>query len=161
MNAPHKQSPPRTPPTAHYMTSPAETRASSLTQILAVESFTYIVVCCTDASQAQYWTERLESVHSIVHRGKVICTHEADWNGNAGNGLGTLYAFECTQQIAQDKFQINLQEEMANGASIGLYHIAGKGTRLAPLPGLKLTTNPVYNYQESCKSTVWRPTLVF
>ena len=124
------------------MTSPAETRASSLTQILAVESFTYIVVCCTDASQAQYWTERLESVHSIVHRGKVICTHEADWNGNAGNGLGTLYAFECAQQIAQDKFQINLQEEMANGASIGLYHIAGKGTRLAPLPGSEINNKP-------------------
>ena len=117
------------------MATPAATRTASLTQILSVESFTYIIVCCTDASQAQYWTHRLESVHNIVHRGKVICTHESDWNGNAGNGLGTLYAFECAQKIAQEKFNVNLQEEMSNGASLGLYHIAGKGTRLAPLPG--------------------------
>ncbi len=103
----HRTTSPSTP-----MSTPAATRPASLTQILSVESFTYIIVCCTDASQAQYWTNRLESVHNIVHRGKVICTHESDWNGNAGNGLGTLYAFECAQKIAQEKFNVNLQEEM-------------------------------------------------
>ena len=128
--------------TTQPMSTPAATRTASLTQILSVESFTYIIVCCTDASQAQYWTNRLESVHNIVHRGKVICTHESDWNGNAGNGLGTLYAFECAQKIAQEKFNVNLQEEMSNGASLGLYHIAGKGTRLAPLPGSEINNKP-------------------
>ncbi len=126
----------------HSMSTPSSTRKASLSQILSVESFSYIVVCCTDASQAQYWTERLESVYSLIHRGRVICTHEADWNGNAGNGLGTLYAFECAQKLAQEKFNVNLQEEMSNGASVGLYHIAGKGTRLAPLPGSEINNKP-------------------
>ena len=123
-------------------TAAATIRNQSLAQILAVESFSYIIVCCTDASQALYWTERLESVESSVHKGRVICTHEADWKGNAGNGLGTLYAYECAQVIAQEKFGVNLQEEMTGGASIGLYHIAGKGTRLAPLPGSEINNKP-------------------
>ena len=120
------------------------TRNRSLDQILAVESsFTYVVVCCTDASQAQYWTERLESVVGDVHKGKVICTHESEWNGNAGNGMGTLYAFACAQQIAQNKFGVDLAAEMAAGkASVGLFHIAGKGTRLAPLPGSEMNNKP-------------------
>ena len=121
---------------------PATVRTESLQQILSVQSFSYIIVCCTDASQASYWTERLESVTNLIHKGKIICTHESDWNGNAGNGMGTLYAFAEAKKIAESKFSINLETELSSGKSIGLYHIAGKGTRLAPLPGSEINNKP-------------------
>ena len=72
--------------------------------------------------------------------GRVLAVHE-DWNGGAGNGLGTLYAY----QKARDKAQAlgcNLDGMLRDGASIALYHTAGKGTRLAPLPGAENNNKP-------------------
>jgi len=67
----------------------------------------------------------------------VLCVHE-DWNGGAGNGLGTLYAF----QKAAAKAGKDLVAEMKAGKSVAIYHTAGKGTRLAPLPGAENNNKP-------------------
>lgn len=72
--------------------------------------------------------------------GTVLVVHE-DWNGGAGNGLGTLYAF----QKASDKGAaagIDLKAKLDAGGSVAIYHTAGKGTRLAPLPGAENNNKP-------------------
>ena len=56
----------------------------------------------------------------------------------AGNGLGTLYAF----QKACAKNGDDLVAAMEAGASVAIYHTAGKGTRMAPLPGAENNNKP-------------------
>ena len=67
----------------------------------------------------------------------VVAVHE-DWNGGAGNGLGTLYDFQKACAKAKAASGVDLQQKLHAGASVALYHTAGKGTRLAPLPGVAL-----------------------
>ena len=56
--------------------------------------------------------------------------------GGAGNALGTLYAFQNAAKLATSRYGIDISSQLKAGSiSIGLYHTAGKGTRLAPLPG--------------------------
>lgn len=101
--------------------------------------YDYVVVCCSNLSAENFWQARLEQtlVEVTGFKGKVLCVHE-DWNGGAGNGLGTLYAF----QKAMAKSGKDLVKEMYNGASVAIYHTAGKGTRLAPLPGAENNNKP-------------------
>ena len=70
----------------------------------------------------------------------VLAVHE-DWEGGAGNGLGTLYAYKkaCAAATLRD---IDLPQLLRDGASVALYHTAGKGTRLAPLPGSENNNKP-------------------
>ncbi|CAM9751999.1 unnamed protein product [Chrysoparadoxa australica] len=105
-------------------------------------SFDVIIVCTGDAQQATYWKARLESVQgSVIPSGtKVLAVYE-DWSGGAGNALGTLYAWQKAQVQAGDYY--NLEAELAAGRiSVGLYHTAGKGTRLAPLPASESNNKP-------------------
>ena len=68
--------------------------------------------------------------------------HE-DWLGDgAGNGLGTLYAYTKARKKAQNEFSIDLDERLRGGWSVGMFHTAGKGTRLAPLPGSENNNKP-------------------
>ena len=56
--------------------------------------------------------------------------------GGAGNALGTFYAFENAAKLASSRYGIDISSRLKAGSiSVGLYHTAGKGTRLAPLPG--------------------------
>lgn len=57
--------------------------------------------------------------------------------------MGTLYAFVKAAKLATAKYSMDLMQELANGKiSVGLYHTAGKGTRLAPLPGSENNNKP-------------------
>ena len=57
--------------------------------------------------------------------------------------LGTLYAFLKASKIALEKSNINILSLLKEGTiSVGLYHTAGKGTRLAPLPGAENNNKP-------------------
>lgn len=57
--------------------------------------------------------------------------------------LGTLYAFQKGQVLAKELYQRDILSELVAGKiSIGLYHTAGKGTRLAPLPGSENNNKP-------------------
>lgn len=75
----------------------------------------FVVITTNCANQQAFWQKKFPSAIVIFE----------DWPGGAGNALGTLYAFQ----------KANLMSELKKGKSVALYHTAGKGTRLAPLPG--------------------------
>lgn len=68
-----------------------------------------------------------------------------DWSSpsGAGNGLGTLYAYQKACRIAKELHGVDLAAELKGGnISAALYHTAGKGTRLAPLPASENNNKP-------------------
>ena len=67
-----------------------------------------------------------------------------DWSaGGAGNGLGTLYAFKKAAALANDLYDEDLLGLLYKGSiSTALFHTAGKGTRLAPLPAAENNNKP-------------------
>ncbi|KAH8067450.1 hypothetical protein JL721_7561 [Aureococcus anophagefferens] len=118
-------------------------RRQSLNAMLRVEGFDVVVVCTGTEHQASFWQARLERGGStIVPKGAtVLCVHE-DWSG-AGNGLGTLYAWRKACALAKAKGRGDLAAELAAGTvAAAVYHTAGKGTRLAPLPGAENNNKP-------------------
>lgn len=94
-----------------------------------------VVVTTTGPGEAAFWQHRLEAGRGQVARrdALILAVHE-DWADGAGNGLGTLYALRCAADLARSRNGIDLMARLRDGASLGLYHTAGKGTRLAPLP---------------------------
>eukprot|EP00966_Prymnesium_polylepis_P024954 575494-Prymnesium_polylepis.1 len=116
-----------------------EDMLNEIAVMMEASGYDYVIVCCSNLSAENFWQKRLE--HTLVEvtgkAGSVLCVHE-DWNGGAGNGLGTLYAF----QKAAAKAGKDLVAEMKAGKSVAIYHTAGKGTRLAPLPGAENNNKP-------------------
>lgn len=105
------------------------------------EFFDVTVICTTDDHQASYWMNLLEQ--GLLQGKKVLAVSE-DWGGSgAGNGLGTLYAYEKAVALARDKFQVDIAAALdAKEISVALYHTAGKGTRMAPLPASENNNKP-------------------
>ena len=66
------------------------------------------------------------------------------WNNlNCLPALGTLYAYKNAAKLAKESHGLDIDEDLRAGKiSIGLYHTAGKGTRLAPLPGAENNNKP-------------------
>lgn len=95
-----------------------------------------VIVVTGNPKQEKYWREQLTRPdhHSLWSGAKVIVVYE-DWPNGAGNALGTLYAYLKAVEVARQRYRFDLLEAQAEGASIAMYHTAGKGTRLAPLPG--------------------------
>ena len=103
-----------------------------------------VIVCTSNAAQEAYWQTRLEATRGqAAKRGAtIVCVHE-DWAADgAGNGLGTLYAYVKARAKARANEGGDLDAILASGGSIGMYHTAGKGTRLAPLPGSENNNKP-------------------
>ncbi|PIU57740.1 MAG: hypothetical protein COS88_00250, partial [Chloroflexi bacterium CG07_land_8_20_14_0_80_51_10] len=76
-----------------------------------------------------FWQERLEASRgSVIGRKTQVISVEEDWPGGAGQLLGTLYAWE------KAKARININKILENGGTAAMYHTAGKGMRMAPLP---------------------------
>jgi len=111
------------------------------------------IVCTTDDHQANFWMSKLsegvcknrETEKNDTQFPMVLAVSE-DWSdGGAGNGLGTLYAFEKAVRLAkkQTNDAIDLNTMLINNEiSVALYHTAGKGTRLAPLPASENNNKP-------------------
>ena len=60
----------------------------------------------------------------------------------ANIALGTLYAYQKAAALGK-KYGVDLDSGLKNGSlSVALYHTAGKGTRLAPLPGAENNNKP-------------------
>ena len=119
-------------------------RGNALAAMLKVEGFDVIIICCGTSHQAAFWQARLERGRGVIvpQDATVLCVHE-DWPGGAGNGLGTLYAWTKAAKLAEDKGDSQLASKLASGSiSAALYHTAGKGTRLAPLPGAENNNKP-------------------
>ncbi|MDB3902351.1 hypothetical protein N9362_00175 [bacterium] len=107
--------------------------------------FDVVVVCTSTAHQAAYWQQRLTATRGkVAPADAVVIAVDEDWNkGGAGNGLGTLYAFKKAAAIAKEQHGRDIGAELASGAiSMAIYHTAGKGTRLAPLPGGENNNKP-------------------
>ena len=111
--------------------------------------FDVTIVCTTDDHQAEYWMDRLSngicynSTQATYSFPMVLAVSE-DWDeGGAGNGLGTLYAYQKACRLAQNKYGIDLPDLLCKKEiSVALYHTAGKGTRLAPLPASENNNKP-------------------
>jgi hypothetical protein len=106
------------------------------------------IVCTTDEFQASYWMTKLsdgicqkQSNDSLFPM--VLAVNE-DWEeGGAGNGTGTLYAYQKAIRMAKDKYDVDVANLLRNKEiSVALYHTAGKGTRLAPLPASENNNKP-------------------
>lgn len=109
----------------------------NISEINKLDGFNVIIVCTSTTHQAAYWQDRLMATRGSIspQDAKVIAVHE-DWDGGAGNGLGTLYAYTKAVAIGRKLYGIDIPNLLARGTiSVALYHTAGKGTRLAPLPG--------------------------
>jgi hypothetical protein len=111
-------------------------------RMLAPSGFDVIIVCCSNQAAEDFWQARLEQtiVQVTGTTGKVLAVHE-DWNGGAGNGLGTLYAYKKARDKANG-LGYDLDAMLSDRSSVALYHTAGKGTRLAPLPGAENNNKP-------------------
>jgi hypothetical protein len=104
--------------------------------------FDVTIICTTDDHQAEYWMDVLGS--GLLSSKKVLAVSE-DWtaSGGAGNGLGTLYAWKKACALAATKYSFDLAAELSTGnISAALYHTAGKGTRMAPLPASENNNKP-------------------
>lgn len=105
--------------------------------------FDVTIICTTDDHQARFWMNLLET--DILKERKVLAVSE-DWNnsGGAGNGLGTLYAWKKACALANEKYEgSDIETDLTTGKiSAAIYHTAGKGTRLAPLPASENNNKP-------------------
>ena len=106
--------------------------------------FDAVIVCCSTEHQATYWGERLMQTRgSACKKDALVYAVCEDWaKDGAGNGLGTLYAYSKAKQVGGNKRRKDLDQILKDGGSVGLYHTAGKGTRLAPLPGAENNNKP-------------------
>jgi hypothetical protein len=100
----------------------------------AAEGFDVIIVSTSSPSQEAYWQERLDSLRGqgLKQDALIVCVTE-DWEQGAGNGLGTLYAYQMARKKALETHRLDISERQQAGSSIALYHTAGQGKRLAPL----------------------------
>lgn len=103
-----------------------------------------VIVCTGNVKQAEYWQQRLEAVKGVViPASTTVVAVDEDWKGGAGNGLGTFYAYVKACGVAKEKFGLDIPAGLAAGThSVSLYHTAGKGTRLAPMPAAENNNKP-------------------
>lgn len=105
--------------------------------------FDVVIVCTSTVMQENFWQDRLEkTTGQVAVKDAVILVVHEDWAADgAGNGLGTLYAYTKARAKAKAK-GIDLDQKLESGSSVAMYHTAGKGTRLAPLPGAENNNKP-------------------
>ena len=110
--------------------------------------FDVTIICTTDDYQAEFWMSKLHlkstGSGSDNNQFPMVLAVSEDWDaGGAGNGLGTLYAWQKACDYAKTKFSVDLEELLGQGKiSTALYHTAGKGTRMAPLPASENNNKP-------------------
>ena len=123
----------------------------AMTDPTAVAVYDVTIVCTTDDHQADYWMKRLaegicksDDNSSTSSSFPMVLAVSEDWaKGGAGNGLGTLYAYEKACRVAKEKYDVDLNQLMKEKkVSAALFHTAGKGTRLAPLPASENNNKP-------------------
>ena len=135
------------------MTTTSEKLTAAIKAMTDTENpslFDVTIICTTDDHQADYWMKRLSegicksNDPSSESKFPMVLAVSEDWaKGGAGNGLGTLYAYEKACKVAKEKFDVDLKDLLEKKeVSAGLFHTAGKGTRLAPLPASENNNKP-------------------
>src|ERR1700733_5141557 len=95
------------------------------------EGMDVIILSTNCQKEAQFWQERLTAVRGqVVKKNALVLSVYEDWPQGAGNGLGTLYAYRQACSLAKQRHDIDLRQWHKEGASLAMYHTAGKGTRL-------------------------------
>jgi hypothetical protein len=124
--------------------SKKEVLMGAITQMVGTVGYDAVIVCTSNPAQEAYWQKRLSATRGQAAReGALILAVHEDWLGDgAGNGLGTLYAYTKARDKAKAEFSIDLDERIRSGWAVGMFHTAGKGTRLAPLPGSENNNKP-------------------
>jgi hypothetical protein len=57
--------------------------------------FDAVVIVCGTEEQTEFWTARIENtVDQVTKSGAILQVVTEDWEGGAGNALGSLYAFK-------------------------------------------------------------------
>ena len=125
----------------------AEELKSAVEAMAAGALYDVTIICTTDDFQADYWMKRLSSGVCKTSDESIfpmVLAVSEDWGtGGAGNGLGTLYAYTKACALATELFNVDLADLLGKGEiSAALYHTAGKGTRLAPLPASENNNKP-------------------
>ncbi len=94
----------------------------------------FVIISTASPQQQLFWQKRLNKTRNYFLKPacKILVVLE-DWEGGAGNGLGTFYAFIEARELAKTTLGINLDEEIRKGKSVAIYHTSGYGQRLAPL----------------------------
>lgn len=124
------------------MASSQEMKLRNIGLMQAECGYDVTIVCCSDDMQSAYWNERLNAARGrVIPSSSTAVAVDEDWEGGAGNFLGTLYAWQkaCQALSAQGR---DLAAELEAGASVALFHTAGKGTRMAPVPGGENNNKP-------------------
>jgi len=120
-----------------------EVKLQNVALMEAERGYDVTIVCTSDAQQSAYWQRRLQSQKGVVvPAASTVLAVDEDWAGGAGNFLGTLYAWRKACKLHMELNGRDLVKELADGASVALFHTAGKGTRLAPLPGSENNNKP-------------------
>ena len=140
-----------------------ESAMAAITNTASPALFDVTIICTTDDFQAAYWMDRLSKGICMNRRGgnniidndtaanaassyyPMVLAVSEDWSSpsGAGNGLGTLYAYQKACRVAKEMHGVDLAAELKAGKiSAALYHTAGKGTRLAPLPASENNNKP-------------------
>lgn len=132
--------------------------------------FDVTIICTTDDHQAAFWMSKLSTAllasstsstgtGTTTSQFPMVLAVSEDWTNpsGAGNGLGTLYAWNKACKYAQTKYEnkVDLTQLLLDGSiSAALYHTAGKGTRMAPLPASENNNKPgvVSTLQDSTTS---------
>ena len=127
--------------------SPAPFEEAVTAMTLPENKFDVTIICTTDDHQASFWMSKLKQNSSSGDLFPLVVAVSEDWNasGGAGNGLGTLYAWKKACAYAKENLAGNpdLEDLLAKGSiSASLYHTAGKGTRMAPLPASENNNKP-------------------
>jgi hypothetical protein len=115
--------------------------------------FDVTIICTTDDYQAEFWMSQLDHNHASPTSESepsslfpMVLAVSEDWEGGsgAGNGLGTLYAWtKACAYAKRHKNNVDLEALLKEGTiSASLYHTAGKGTRMAPLPASENNNKP-------------------
>lgn len=123
---------------------------AAISQMNEGDGYDVVIVCCTDDFQSSYWSQRLRAGICSPKDGSnsspfpMVLAVSEDWGaGGAGNGLGTLYAYKKAEALAKSMFSVDLTAQLSSSAiSAALFHTAGKGTRMAPLPASENNNKP-------------------
>jgi|GEM_PF-603190 len=102
-----------------------------------------VIVSTSSERDEQYWQKRLDATRGQICKKTAItlAVHE-DWPGGAGTALGTLHALGKARDKCARLYGVDILDLLGSGVSVGLYHTAGKGTRLAPLPASEGNNKP-------------------
>ena len=138
--------------------SPAPFEEAVTAMTLPENRFDVTVICTTDDHQAAFWMSKLNTSDGAASLFPLVIAVSEDWSaGGAGNGLGTLYAWKKAVAYAKENCagSPDLEDLLGKGEiSAALYHTAGKGTRMAPLPASENNNKPgVVRFSNRTKST--------